>query len=97
MIKEFLAAIVRAYQVVLSPLLPRTCKYHPSCSRYALDALGEYGAFRGSVLAVWRILRCNPFSHGGYDPVAQQHLFRARPAPGAGLRIAGHEPGSDSR
>ena len=97
MIRGFLVALVRVYQVVLSRHLPGSCKYHPSCSQYALDALREYGAIRGSVLAGWRILRCNPFSHGGFDPVAQQHVFRARPGPGVGVRIAGHEPGSDSQ
>lgn len=90
-------ALVRAYQAVLSPLLPRSCKYHPSCSHYAIDSLREYGAFRGSVLAGWRIVRCNPFSHGGYDPVEQQHVFRTRPASATGLRIAGHKPGGDPR
>ncbi len=97
MIRELLVALVRAYQAVVSPLLPRSCKYHPSCSHYAIDSLREYGALRGSVVAGWRILRCNPFSHGGYDPVAQQHVLRARPMPGAGLPIAGHKPGGDSR
>lgn len=97
MIREFLVALVRAYQVVLSPLLPGSCKYHPSCSRYAIDALREYGALRGSVLAAWRILRCNPLSHGGNDPVAQQHVFRPRPVPEARLRIAGRKPGGDPR
>lgn len=55
---------------------PGTCKYHPTCSQYALDALREYGLLRGSVLAGWRLLRCNPFSHGGYDPVENQTLFK---------------------
>lgn len=86
MIASLLVALVRLYRVVLSPVLPRSCKYHPSCSQYAIDALRKYGALRGSVLAAWRILRCNPGSHGGYDPVAHQHVFRARPA---GLRPSG--------
>jgi putative membrane protein insertion efficiency factor len=95
LISRFLVVLVRAYQVVLSPLLPGSCKYHPSCSRYAIDALREYGALRGSILAGWRILRCNPFSHGGHDPVAQQRVFRSRPDQGAGVQIAGRGPGSD--
>lgn len=70
-----LIALIRAYQRVLSPLLGPRCKYYPSCSEYAVQALGRYGILRGSVLAVWRLLRCNPFSHGGYDPVSEQSLF----------------------
>jgi putative membrane protein insertion efficiency factor len=95
LIGRFLVVVVRAYQVVLSPLLPGSCKYHPSCSRYAIDALREYGALRGSILAGWRILRCNPFSHGGHDPVTQQRVFRSRLDPGADLHRAGRMPGSD--
>ena len=66
------------YQRLLSPALPRRCKYEPTCSRYAVQAIGRYGVLRGMVLAGWRLLRCNPFSHGGYDPVTAQRLFRAR-------------------
>lgn len=58
-----------AYSRLLSPLLPRRCKYEPTCSAYALQALRRHGPIRGTWLAVWRVLRCNPFSHGGYDPV----------------------------
>jgi len=71
-----LAPIV-IYRRVLSPALPRRCKYEPTCSRYAVDAIREYGILRGLVLGVWRLLRCNPWSHGGYDPVAAQRVFRA--------------------
>lgn len=72
-----LAALpVHAYRRLLSPLLGPRCKYHPTCSRYALDALGEFGAVRGAVLAVWRVLRCNPWSHGGVDYARDQTLFR---------------------
>jgi uncharacterized protein len=70
--------LVRGYQRVLSPLLPTRCKYHPSCSQYALDALREYGLARGLVLAVWRLLRCNPWSHGGVDYARDQTIFGAR-------------------
>ncbi len=72
-------AAVRAYQRLLSPMLPRRCKYHPTCSAYAAQALESYGILRGAVLAAWRLLRCNPLSHGGYDPVSTQTLFRAPP------------------
>jgi uncharacterized protein len=68
-------APIRFYQRFVSPALPPRCKYEPSCSHYALSALRSYGLFRGTVLAVWRILRCNPFSHGGYDPVEAQRMF----------------------
>jgi uncharacterized protein len=72
-----LAAIpVRLYQLLVSPLLGRRCKYHPSCSQYALDAFEEFGLVRGAVLAGWRLLRCNPWSHGGVDYARQQTLFR---------------------
>ena len=73
-------APIRLYQRFISPALPRTCKYHPTCSQYAIEALRRYGPLRGSVLAVWRVLRCNPWSHGGLDPVEQQRLFRPRAA-----------------
>jgi hypothetical protein len=74
-----LRLLIQAYRQLLSPLLPARCKYHPSCSRYALDALREFGLLRGLVLAGWRLLRCNPWSHGGVDYAADQTLFR-RPA-----------------
>jgi putative membrane protein insertion efficiency factor len=71
---------VRGYQRLVSPFLPARCKYHPSCSQYALDALREYGFARGLVLVGWRLLRCNPWSHGGVDYAADQTLFGRRPA-----------------
>lgn len=67
--KRLLMLAVRAYQVVLSPLLPASCRYYPSCSTYAIEALDRHGAIRGSWLSVRRILRCHPFHAGGYDPV----------------------------
>ena len=70
--------LVRGYQRLLSPLLPARCKYHPSCSQYALDAFHEYGLARGFVLAAWRLLRCNPLSHGGVDYARDQTIFGAR-------------------
>jgi putative membrane protein insertion efficiency factor len=70
-------APVVLYQRLISPVMPRRCKYEPTCSRYAVQAVGEYGILRGLVLAAWRLLRCNPWSHGGYDPVEAQGLFRA--------------------
>ena len=74
-----LAPIV-VYRRLISPALPRRCKYEPTCSAYAGQAIREYGILRGLVLAGWRLLRCNPFSHGGFDPVSDQRLFRKRAA-----------------
>ena len=72
------AAPIVLYQRVISPALPRHCKFEPTCSAYAVRALGDFGILRGLVLATWRVLRCNPFSHGGYDPVEAQRVFRPR-------------------
>jgi putative membrane protein insertion efficiency factor len=71
-----LAAPVRFYARFVSPALPRRCKYEPTCSAYALEALRAHGPLRGTALAAWRLVRCNPFSHGGHDPVSAQRLFR---------------------
>jgi putative membrane protein insertion efficiency factor len=79
-VKRFLTGVllapIRAYQRFISPALPRRCKYEPTCSAYAVDAVRELGVLRGLVLAGWRLLRCNPLSHGGYDPVEAQTLFK---------------------
>jgi putative membrane protein insertion efficiency factor len=64
------------YQRLISPAIPRRCKYEPTCSRYAVEAIREFGVLRGPVLAAWRVLRCNPWSYGGYDPVHAQRVFR---------------------
>jgi putative membrane protein insertion efficiency factor len=79
-VKRLLTAIllapIRAYQRWISPGLPRRCKYHPTCSAYATEAIRELGPARGSILAGWRLLRCNPFSNGGIDDVSDRTLFR---------------------
>ncbi len=68
--KKILIGLVRVYQKYLSPLKGHsTCIYFPTCSQYAVEAIEKYGALKGGLLAVWRILRCNPFAKGGYDPV----------------------------
>ena len=72
-------APIELYRRLLSPALPRRCKYEPTCSAYAVEAIRSYGVLKGTVLAAWRLARCNPFSHGGYDPVEAQRVFRARP------------------
>jgi uncharacterized protein len=80
LVRSFFVAPVRFYQRAISPALPSRCKYHPSCSQYAVDAVRRYGVLRGVVLAGWRLLRCNPWSHGGVDFVEDQTLFRKRPS-----------------
>jgi hypothetical protein len=77
-VKHVVTLPIHAYRALFSPLLGARCKYHPSCSRYALDAVSEYGVLRGLVLAAWRLLRCNPWSPGGVDHVRDQTLFRTR-------------------
>ncbi len=67
--------LVWAYRIVVRPFFPTSCKYHPSCSQYALDALRTHGLVKGAILAGWRLLRCNPWSRGGYDPVEHQRVF----------------------
>jgi putative membrane protein insertion efficiency factor len=79
-LRTVVTAPIRLYQLAISPALPRRCKYEPTCSRYAVQAVGRYGILRGLVLAGWRLLRCNPWSHGGLDPVESQRLFPIRPA-----------------
>jgi putative membrane protein insertion efficiency factor len=69
--------LVRAYQRGVSPLLGTRCKFHPSCSQYALEAFQELGFVRGVVVAGWRLLRCNPWSDGGVDHVGDRSFFRA--------------------
>jgi putative membrane protein insertion efficiency factor len=69
MISRFLIFLIRLYQKYISPLKTTKCPYYPTCSNYGLEAIKKYGAFKGGLLAFWRILRCNPFSKGGYDPV----------------------------
>ncbi len=83
-IRRLAVAPIRLYQLLLSPLVGQRCKYHPSCSEYAAQAIMEFGILRGLVLAGWRLLRCNPWSRGGFDPVAGQRLFKSRtPVPSA--------------
>ena len=75
-LRSVAAAPIVVYRRLISPALPRRCKYEPTCSAYAEQAIREFGILRGLVLAGWRLLRCNPWSHGGLDPVESQRLFR---------------------
>lgn len=77
MSRAFLLPIT-LYRRFISPLMAPHCRYHPTCSAYAVEAIRTYGVLRGLVLAVWRLLRCNPLSRGGFDPVENQTLFHAR-------------------
>jgi putative membrane protein insertion efficiency factor len=72
---------IRLYQWLISPMLGQRCKYYPSCSEYAVQAIKQFGILRGLVLAGWRLLRCNPWSRGGLDPVENQRLFKPRAEP----------------
>lgn len=75
-----LLAIIRAYQAVISPgLSADTCRFYPSCSHYTYQAIYQHGALKGSLLGAWRVLRCNPFNAGGYDPVPEDfHLIKLK-------------------
>ena len=77
--KRAVLALIRAYQRRISPALPRRCRYEPTCSAYAVEAIARFGAARGTLLAAWRLLRCNPFSHGGFDPVPRRFTLRVGP------------------
>ena len=68
--KKLLIFFIRMYQKFISPLKGKsTCKFYPTCSQYSIEAIEKYGVLKGGLMSVWRILRCNPFSKGGYDPV----------------------------
>jgi uncharacterized protein len=94
-----LIAPIRLYQRWISPAFAPRCRYYPTCSSYAVEAIRELGPIRGSILAGWRLLRCNPFSHGGVDELSDRPLFRhaptkserqrrpAPPAPGGSNRL----------
>ena len=77
--KRLLLRLIRAYSRHISPAFPRRCRYEPTCSAYASQAVRRHGAMRGGLLAAWRLLRCNPFSHGGFDPVPERFTLRTGP------------------
>jgi len=68
-VKKILIFLIKIYKKYISPLLPNSCRFYPTCSEYAIEALSKYGVLKGSIKAIYRILRCNPFNKGGYDPV----------------------------
>ena len=68
-LKKILIALIKFYRKYISPMKTTKCPYYPTCSTYGLEAVEKYGAVKGGALALWRIIRCNPFSKGGYDPV----------------------------
>jgi putative membrane protein insertion efficiency factor len=78
-VKRFALAPIAAYQRWISPLRPRRCRYEPTCSAYAREAIERFGVLRGLLLGAWRLLRCNPFSHGGFDPVPDRFTLRVGP------------------
>ena len=77
--RRVVVAPILAYQRLVSPALGRRCKYEPTCSAYAVDAVERFGVARGALLAAWRLLRCNPFSHGGFDPIPDRFTLRTGP------------------
>ena len=76
MMKRILLALVRFYRSAISPFRPPCCRFYPTCSSYALEAVSRFGAIRGGLMAVWRILRCNPLGGQGFDPVPPKGKFR---------------------
>lgn len=77
--KRPVLALISAYQRWISPSISRRCRYEPTCSAYAAESVRRFGAARGLLLACWRLLRCNPFSHGGFDPVPKRFTLRVGP------------------
>ena len=95
--KRALAALlivpIRLYQRLVSPAIGPRCRYYPTCSSYAVEAIRELGPVRGAILAAWRLLRCNPFSSGGFDEIADRRLFRDTPTRSEKLRRDTAVPG----
>jgi putative membrane protein insertion efficiency factor len=75
-VKRLLLWLIEAYKRWISPALPQRCKYYPTCSTYAVEAVKELGPVRGSIVAAWRVMRCNPLSDGGFDHLEDRKLFR---------------------
>jgi putative membrane protein insertion efficiency factor len=86
LLTALLVAPIRAYQRWISPAFAPRCRYYPSCSDYAIESIRELGPLRGLILAAWRLLRCNPFSKGGFDELSDRRLFRHTPTKSERLR-----------
>ncbi len=67
--RKLLIGLIKIYQKTISPLFPPSCRFYPTCSEYSIQAIEHFGIFKGTLKSIWRILRCNPFNRGGYDPV----------------------------
>lgn len=98
--KRFLAALliapIRLYQRFISPAFAPRCRYYPTCSEYAVQSIRELGPVRGSILASWRLLRCNPFSHGGVDELSDRKLFRGTKTRSERSAKLAHPPGGSN-
>lgn len=89
-----LIGLIRGYQLAISPMLPPTCRFHPSCSAYALGAIKVHGPLKGFALAAWRLLRCNPWNGGGLDPVPERGRWQPDVLPNGEPRSATMRPSS---
>lgn len=78
--KRLLLGLIQLYQWFISPIFPPSCRFSPTCSHYAIEAIGRFGAWRGSILAARRVLKCHPFHPGGYDPVPEDQATKS-PSP----------------
>ncbi len=67
--KGLFILLIKGYQKIISPLLPPSCRFYPTCSQYGIEAITKHGVIKGGLMTAWRVMRCNPFSKGGYDPV----------------------------
>lgn len=85
-VQSLILDVLRGYKWLVSPLLPPACRYVPSCSEYAIEAVERFGLLRGMSKSVWRLCRCHPFVKGGYDPVAGSHICKVRPGGVPGLQ-----------
>ena len=79
--KRLLIGAIRLYRKILSPFIGQQCRFEPTCSHYGEEAIAKHGALRGTILTVWRILRCGPWSKGGYDPVPETFLVKHEKQP----------------
>ena len=89
--KSLAIRFLRGYKRLISPLLPAACRYVPTCSDYAVEAVERFGIVRGGLMAAWRVLRCNPFVKGGVDPVGSKISSHADQADGCGSRKANQD------